>query len=286
MATLREVYDAAHPEGNVGRDLTFSIGGFSYILPGRCHSSFDTNTRFVSYFVSRAPDWRMAVRVLLNNAQAACEHADRAVELFMGNPTLGVPMRKSNDLRFAGRMYLYVETTFTDEDRSGLLAAGAERDLNIELRDLHWLQGYNASNRPLAFLSHDSRDKDEVARPLVRELDRLLCPVWYDEYSLRVGDSLVESIDRGIRNSPKCILLLSPSFLANPGWTKAEFTAIMNRHSREGLVILPVWHRVSREDVYAYSTFLVDIVALNTAPGIDFVAKDLAKALKPETGSH
>jgi hypothetical protein len=133
----------------------------------------------------------------------------------------------------------------------------------------------------LAFLSHDSRDKDDIARPLAIELGRLVCPVWFDEYSLKVGDSLSDSIDRGIREAAKCILLLSPNFLSNPGWSKAEFKAIVNRHIAEGAVILPVWHNVTRDDVYGYSSFLVDIVASNMSKGVEAVARDLAAVLRP-----
>src|SRR6266487_2354994 len=50
------------------------------------------------------------------------------------------------------------------------------------------------------FISHASEDKDEVARPLAEELTRLGFRVWYDEYSLRLVDSLREKIDEGLAN--------------------------------------------------------------------------------------
>lgn len=281
MATLRDVFGGTHPEGNVARDRTVVASGRSFVLNARCHFSFETNSRFVSYFVSEPDEWQAQFRVLVNNPRVACDDMDQSVEFSMGNPSLGVPMRNAKALLFTGRMYLYVETALNDADRAELLAAGQERGLSIELRDLNWLAAYNASSRPLAFLSHDSRDKDEVARPLVEQLGTLLCPLWYDEYSLRVGDSLTESIDRGIRESPKCVLILSPHFFENSGWTKAEFKAVMNRHIQEGAIILPVWHDVTRDDVYAYSSFLVDIVASKTSSGLATVARELAAVLKP-----
>lgn len=201
----------------------------------------------------------------------------------MGNPSFGVPMEKSSELLFIGRTYFYAEIRLTDQERIDLVASGKSRGLSIELRDLKWLDGYNSSGHPVAFMSHDSRDKEEVARPLVHELGHLLCPVWYDEFSLKVGDSLTESIDRGIREASKCVVVLSPNFLENPGWSNAEFKSIMNRHIKEGAVILPVWHQVTRDDVYNYSSFLVDIFGSNTSKGIEAVARDLYKALKQAT---
>ena len=67
----------------------------------------------------------------------------------------------------------------------------------------------------LAFISHDSRDKESVAVPIAIDLQKHLCPVWYDEFSLTVGDNLRENIENGIKESKKCILILSKNFLNN-----------------------------------------------------------------------
>lgn len=289
MATLREVYDAIHTDAAVGADITMTnaagstlpIAGSTLPIFGRCHFSFDTNTRYVSYYVDNARDLRSVCLSILKDPLLACQLAAKGFEGRLSNPLRGIPPRSTETLIFAGRVYLYLDTLVSDALRNELHMAGARWGLSVEIRDARWLEAYNMGSRPLAFLSHDSRDKDGVARPLVGKLSRLLCPVWYDEYSLKVGDSLSESIDRGIRDAPKCILILSPNFLSNPGWGKAEFTAIMNRHIEQGAVILPVWHHVTRDDVYKYSSFLVDIFASNTARGLDRVARDISMVLKP-----
>ena len=51
------------------------------------------------------------------------------------------------------------------------------------------------------FISHASEDKDDVVRPLAAELAAAGLSVWYDEYELRVGDSLRRKIDKGIAHS-------------------------------------------------------------------------------------
>jgi hypothetical protein len=53
-----------------------------------------------------------------------------------------------------------------------------------------------------AFVSHASEDKESFVRPLVEALGRLGVSLWYDEVSLRLGDSLSGSIDRGIAKIP------------------------------------------------------------------------------------
>jgi hypothetical protein len=144
----------------------------------------------------------------------------------------------------------------------------------------------------LAFISHDSRDKDEIVRELVQELSRLMCPVWYDEYSLRVGASLRESIEAGLketrncfhsscRKRRNCIVILSPNFLSNDGWGKAEFNSVFTREILEKQnVMLPVWHNVTVEQIYEYSPQLAGKVGLNTEIGIKELARKLSNEIK------
>ena len=51
----------------------------------------------------------------------------------------------------------------------------------------------------VALISHDSRDKDDVDCKIAINLNRMLCPVWYDEFSPKVGDSLREGIEKGLK---------------------------------------------------------------------------------------
>src|SRR3989442_1637672 len=48
-----------------------------------------------------------------------------------------------------------------------------------------------------AFISYASEDKQRLVKQLARELTHLGLRVWYDEFELKVGDSLRRSIDRG-----------------------------------------------------------------------------------------
>jgi hypothetical protein len=95
--------------------------------------------------------------------------------------------------------------------------------------------------KPLAFISHDWHDKADIARPIAIGLSKMRCPVWYDEYSLKVGASLRGSIEKGLKESKKCVLVLSANFLSNTGWTKTEFDSVFTRQILEGSdVVLPV----------------------------------------------
>lgn len=74
-----------------------------------------------------------------------------------------------------------------------------------------------------AFICHASEDKDDFVRPLAERLVRDHVEVWYDEFSLTVGDSLRRSIDRGLRSSRFGVVILSPSFLAKR-WPRGSWT--------------------------------------------------------------
>ena len=45
-----------------------------------------------------------------------------------------------------------------------------------------------------AFISHASEDKDDFVRPLVSALEAAGFDIWYDEFSLKVGDISKERI--------------------------------------------------------------------------------------------
>jgi hypothetical protein len=117
--------------------------------------------------------------------------------------------------------------------------------------------------RPVAFISHDSRD-DEIARKIALGMQRRRCSVWYDEFTLRAGDNLRDSIEKGLKECHKCIIVLSSNFFSNGGWTKREFDSIFTREIlQQTNLVLPVWFRVDKTEVYNYSPSLLNVKGLD-----------------------
>jgi len=52
------------------------------------------------------------------------------------------------------------------------------------------------------FISHASEDKADFVHPLALALHEKGLSVWYDEFTLQLGDSLTESINDGISILP------------------------------------------------------------------------------------
>lgn len=128
------------------------------------------------------------------------------------------------------------------------------------------------------FISHASEDKDAFVRPLALALRNLGIRVWYDEFSLEVGDSLSRSIDKGLAESSYGIVIISPHFISKP-WPERELSGLVAREISEGRVILPIWHGVTKSDVLKFSPPLADKIALNSS---ELKAEDIAIQLLRE----
>ena len=126
------------------------------------------------------------------------------------------------------------------------------------------------------FISHATEDKEAVARPLATALDERGVTVWYDEFALRVGDSLRQKIDAGIAASRFGLVVLSHAFFAK-GWTQYELDGLVTRTVGGEQVLLPVWHEISKDQVAASSPSLADKVALKTSDStIEEMADEIA----------
>jgi TIR domain len=67
------------------------------------------------------------------------------------------------------------------------------------------------------FISHAVEDNETIARPLAQALMARGMSVWFDEFELKLGDSLTRQIDDGLRNSRVGIVILSPASSPSSG---------------------------------------------------------------------
>lgn len=130
------------------------------------------------------------------------------------------------------------------------------------------------------FISHSSEDKDDFVRPLAEALSSKGIKVWYDEFTLKVGDSLRQRIDQGLIKSKYGTVVLSSSFFAK-NWTQYELDAMVAREMEGHKMILPIWHKVSKTEVLNFSPTLADKVALNSSMNsIEEIASQLIEVIK------
>ena len=131
------------------------------------------------------------------------------------------------------------------------------------------------------FVSHAFEDK-EFARALANALSKKGLRVWFDEFQLRVGDSLRRSIDYGLSKSRFGAVVLSPSFFAKE-WTQKELDALTARETKGKKIILPIWHNISAQEIRRYSPTLADRFAIDSVVGIDKTVDTLLSAIKFNT---
>lgn len=132
------------------------------------------------------------------------------------------------------------------------------------------------------FLSHASEDKEDIARPLKDALEARGLTVWFDEIKIKVGQSIRQEIEKGITHARFGVVVLSPDFFAKQ-WTQAELDALFSKKMATGEnLILPIWHRVTKDQVNAKSPLLAGILALNTSlMTVDEIADAIADVVHP-----
>lgn len=114
------------------------------------------------------------------------------------------------------------------------------------------------------FISHASEDKDSFVREFAETLQTRGLRVWYDEHSLKWGDSLRREIDKGLANSRFGVVVLSKHFFAKE-WPQTELDGLMAKEMNGDGRVLPIWHNISKNEVLAASPILGNKLALNTA---------------------
>jgi DNA modification methylase len=126
------------------------------------------------------------------------------------------------------------------------------------------------------FISHASEDKHPFVRSLAGALVEEGVNVWYDEFTLKLGDSLRRSIDRGLATCRFGVVVLSPAFLTKR-WPQYELDGLVAGSK----VLLPIWHDVDRDQVARYSPTLSDTVAHRTSEmTVEAIARSIADVIR------
>lgn len=148
-------------------------------------------------------------------------------------------------------------------------AAEAIRGLGFELMffGVAYLNEMTRGETPAFFVSYDARNRDEIARPIAARLSAIGERVWFDDFNLRPGDNLRQTIEDGLQKCRQCVLLVTKELLSNEAWAKVEYDAIFSREvSEKRKIIVPVWVDVTRPEVEAFSLSLANKFAVLTSP--------------------
>lgn len=177
---------------------------------------------------------------------------------------------------FTHLLFCYCHTCSIDPAKAKAVAQS--HGLKFQLRDDEFRRRKLDALTPKVFVCHDHADKETVVRPVVDELHRRMVHTWYDDFSLKIGDSLLSAIEKGLSTCQFACVIVSPSFIKNFGWPRAEFEMAFGKQLSSGVkVLLPIWHNVSKKDVLEYSQFLGTIFALDSTLGPKVIAEKISR---------
>lgn len=132
------------------------------------------------------------------------------------------------------------------------------------------------------FISHASEDKDTFVRELANKLSAEHVKIWYDEFSLRPGNSIRRSIDKGLSKSRFGIVVLSKAFFRKE-WTQWELDGLIQRMNckRDNNIIIPIWYNITFDEMIQFSPSLADRVAIIYKDDMQEVVNKVLEVIKP-----
>lgn len=147
--------------------------------------------------------------------------------------------------------------------------------VTIESESLSREKSGEPAPRHDVFISHASEDKDGFVRELAEKCNQAGIDAWYDETAIQWGQSLRQAIDHGLSNAFFGVVILSENFFKKQ-WTNYEFDGLIQKEISGHGAVLPIWHKVSKDEVESFSAPLANRLALNTAVvTIDEIVEEL-----------
>ncbi|MBO8140385.1 MAG: toll/interleukin-1 receptor domain-containing protein [Thermosipho sp. (in: Bacteria)] len=100
------------------------------------------------------------------------------------------------------------------------------------------------------FISHASEDHGfvwKLAKKMRNDLS-LVAEIFVDDWEIKVGDSIIEEINKAAENANFFVIVLSKHSI-NKEWVKAEMSVALSKLIQGKTKILPVWLEISEDEV-------------------------------------
>lgn len=131
----------------------------------------------------------------------------------------------------------------------------------------------------LLFICHAHEDKNDFVRPLAEMLRRDY-DVWYDEYKLTLGDSLLQKINEGLGSCDFGIVVFSPAFFAlSKKWTRTELGGLFALEGTTRKIILPIRKDLTVDDLTKLIPTMGDRISVSASDGLERVVEEIRLAV-------
>jgi hypothetical protein len=165
MATLKEYYS---------KDFSSYLGmqrlwtgkesnGAEFEIIAKVHFDFVSNSKFVSFYVPKVSN---PIRLYAELLSKIGEALNITNEVSVKTKIPGDKEVSETELKFSGRVYIYSESTDDPKEIQKLEETVKADNLFLHYRNQLYLEERNKYEKPLAFISHDSNDKEEYASHL------------------------------------------------------------------------------------------------------------------------
>lgn len=249
MTTVREYFDTDKKALTVERKWILNNGSIEIEILCKLSYRLEDKIKVFSFFFPKESDYN-AIKFILDTQELRNGKIDEFEDIqtirFLDSPE-GLNL---SNFFFVKNIFLYIDRVVEDKEKELIINYGKSIGFNIFIRDMKYSLECHELSTPLAFISQAFVDKDSLVRILANEMRSLNCPVWYDEYTLELGDNMVEKFDEGIKNTKYSIVVLSKSYITNTTWASYEFKKIIEK---ENNIIIPIWYGVSKDEVEKFS---------------------------------
>jgi hypothetical protein len=201
MATLREYFDTDFNKvlsWHKDWEMKDAAGNLIEKVVARIHLDFDANAKYWSFFIPNHSIFKSFIDAIfaskeLYNCTLSIDQSDPYVASGFADYS---EQAESVDLQFTKRVFLYIDDKTDNDYKKQVAEIGKSKGLFVLTRDQEYAMKRAELEKPLAFISHDTRDKDNIVRGLAIELSRLMCPVWYNEYLSKKTMGKTKRFDR------------------------------------------------------------------------------------------
>ena len=122
----------------------------------------------------------------------------------------------------------------------------------------------DGTNQPDTFICHATEDKEFMARPLHEALLEAGVYAWLDESEIRLGQNIRQNIDAGLATCRSATVILSRPFFKKK-WTQYELDGIVMRQMQGEILLFPIQHGITIDEIRGHSPSLAGISLWNSA---------------------
>jgi hypothetical protein len=140
--------------------------------------------------------------------------------------------------------------------------------------------GIILSDRYDLFISYASENRNLVWHFIQVAYRAGIIRFWWDNLSIKVGESIPQEIDSGLLNSRYMVAFLTKEYFAKY-WTKEELDSMRMQSKR----ILPIWVEVNSKDVKSFSPSIASRKALIYEDNMEWIVDQIASVLENDKGS-